>query len=190
MLWPVAADQTEVDVAVVGAGGAGLSLVIALERAARQAGRPAPSIVVVDPVHRRQTDRTWCWWARAPVPPLVHRAWSRMELVDRAGCSRSYELGDLRYVMLRSGDFYAEADAALARLAGSSRVTGTVDRVDDGPRRAVVQVGELQINARWVFDSRPAAPRRPGRTQLLPHVRGWRVRGQVTVILALLGALG
>jgi lycopene beta-cyclase len=189
----VAADQIQVDVAVVGAGGAGLSLVIALERAARQAGRRPPSIVVIDPVHRREADRTWCWWAcdpaLNPMLPLAHRSWSKLELVDRAGGSRVHELGDLRYVMLRSSDFYAEADAALARLGGSNRVTGSVDRVDDGPATATVLVGELAIRARWVFDSRPAAPRRPGSTMLLQHFCGWTVCFDAPVLDPLLATL-
>lgn len=169
---------------MVGAGGAGLSLVIALERAARQAGRRPPSIVVIDPVHRREADRTWCWWSSDPAPmhPLVHRSWSRMELVDRDGGSQVYELGDLRYVMLRSSDFYAEADAALDRLGGSNRVTGRVDRVDDGPDAAVIQVADLQFRADWVFDSRPAAPSRPGSTLLLQHFRGWTVCFEAPVL--------
>jgi lycopene beta-cyclase len=181
----VDADQTEVDVAIVGAGGAGLSLVMALERAASSGRRP-PSIVVIDPIHRREADRTWCWWgsesANHQLAQLAHRSWSRMELVDRAGGSQVHELGDLRYLMLRSSDFYAEADAALGRLGassglgGSNRVTGTVDRIDDGPERAVIHVGERRIRARWVFDSHPAAPRRPGSTLLLQHFRGWTVR--------------
>jgi lycopene beta-cyclase len=211
----VAAEQIDVEVAVVGAGGAGLSLVIAVERAARLAGVPAPSILVVDPVHRRVADRTWCWWASPSggtglddetgldgMLALAHRSWPRMELVDRAGGSRVYELGAQRYVMLRSSDFYAAADAALARLierdrtapgqTGSDRpgsgvvepgrVTGAVDRIQDGPERAVVQVGDLGIQARWVFDSRPAAPSRPGSTLLLQHFRGWTVRFERPVL--------
>lgn len=180
------ADQTQIEVAIIGAGGAGLSLVIALERAARQAGRRAPSLVVIDPVHRQETDRTWCWWASAvtATSTLVHRSWSQLEVVDRFGGSRVYQLGDLRYLMVRSSDFYREADAALARLTPvpglktvhPARVLAAVDRVDDGPARATVHVGPLRIRARWVFDSRPRPPGRPGSTLLLQHFRGWTVR--------------
>jgi lycopene beta-cyclase len=171
----------DLDIAIVGAGGAGLSLLIALDRAARRAGVSAPTVAVVDPVHRAEADRTWCWWAGSgsepaldAVLPLAHRTWSRMELVDRAGVSQVHELGDLRYVMLRSSDFYAEADKALARL-GAIRITAAVSAVDDGAEHAVVHTGGGSIRARWVFDSRPAGPSRPGSTQLLQHFRGWTV---------------
>ena len=202
------ASSVDVDVAVVGAGGAGLSLVLALERAARRAGVPAPTIAVIDPVHRSEADRTWCWWTDAnPVSstgaaepsaapsglraldPLLARSWARMELIDRHGRAREYDLGALRYVMLRSSEFYAAADAALDRLSRSSpvpvspipggrvlRVTEAVTRVQDGPDVALVQAGAVEVRARWVFDSRPATPRRPGSTLLLQHFRGWTVR--------------
>ena len=193
-------DPTDVDVAIVGAGGAGLALVMALERAARQARVQPPSITVIDPVHRREADRTWCWWMSAESPvsdassllaldPLLSRSWSRMELIDRTGGAREYDLGRFRYVMLRSSDFYAAADAALGRLArlggsgGSGggpdraiRITERVDGVDDGAESAIVRAGSVQVRARWVFDSRPASPRRPGSTMLLQHFRGWTVR--------------
>jgi lycopene beta-cyclase len=185
----VATDLNDVDVAIVGAGGAGLSLVIALERAARRSGLPPPSIAVIDPIHRRQSDRTWCWWMPADLPveesslgaltPLLSQSWSRMELIDRVGGSREYDLGPLRYVMLRSSDFYAVADAALQRLtvAGrAQRITAPVRGVDDGREAAIVRVGSAPLRARWVFDSRPADPRRAGSTRLLQHFRGWTVR--------------
>jgi lycopene beta-cyclase len=182
----MAAENISVDVAVVGAGGAGLSLVLALERTARRAGARQPSIAVVDPVHRREQDRTWCCWSaaghlldhRVAADLPVHRSWSRMELVDRFSRSQTYDLGARHYQMVRSSDFYAAADEALARLgpSGAVRVTEAVVAVDDGPQHAVVRAGAAVIQARWVFDSRPAAPRRPGSTMLLQHFRGWTVR--------------
>jgi lycopene beta-cyclase len=190
-LWPVTTSPSfhqgdvQVDVAIVGAGGAGLSLLLALEAAARRRGVTAPTVAVIDPVHRAEADRTWCWWAGSAgsqpaldgVLPLARRTWSRMELVDRAGVSQVHELGDLRYVMLRSSDFYAAADAAAARLGpGAIRLTQAVSGVDDGVDQAVVHTADGgRIQARWVFDSRPAGPSHPGSTRLLQHFRGWTV---------------
>ena len=61
-------DREEVDVALVGAGGAGLSVLVHLAAALdRDDGRgAAPSVVLIDPERRRGADRTWCWWD----PPL------------------------------------------------------------------------------------------------------------------------
>ncbi len=59
--------ESEFDVAVLGGGGAGLSVVVALDRLARRrraAGEDVtvPSLVLVDPVVRAGADRTWCFW--------------------------------------------------------------------------------------------------------------------------------
>jgi lycopene beta-cyclase len=175
----------DVDVAVVGAGGAGLSLVTQLDRAVRAAGpgTAAPSVVLVDPVHRRGADRTWCFWdgGRSDVEAAVHRSWSRVELVDRAGRPRVLDLSPLRYVMVRSADFYALAEDAARRL-DVGRVVADAEAVLDGPQVAVVRAGGREIRARWVFDSRPAPPSVPPNTALLQHFRGWTVRFDAPVV--------
>jgi lycopene beta-cyclase len=173
--------DVEADVAVVGAGGAGLSLLLAIDAAFAGSPESAPSVVLVDPEHRRGADRTWCFWDSGPqagsqdLELLLHRAWSRLELVDRGGGRRALDVAPLRYVMLRSQDYYAAAEAAAARL-GVRRVTAPADRVVDTASGAVVHAGDRRVRARWAFDSRPAPPRRPGLTTLLQHFRGRTVR--------------
>jgi len=168
-------------VAIIGAGGAGLSLVAALDRQLNAADVPRdvrpPSIVLIDPVHRRANDRTWCFWdgGVSPVEPAVHRAWHQVAVVDRRGAERRLSLGDLRYVMVRGADFYALADDAAARL-GAVRMPVAVDEVVDGAEWATIRAGGEEVRARWVFDSRPVEPARLARTALLQHFRGWRVR--------------
>jgi len=169
-----------VDVAIVGGGGAGLSLVLALDHAARATGRRPPSIAVIDPVRRSGPDRTWCWWAAAEgqpewITPLLTRTWATMRMVDAGGLATSYDLAPLRYQMLRSADLYAAADQALERL-GAIRITETAGQVSDGEPHAVVEAGTERILASWVFDSRPTAPSGPASTSLLQHFRGWTVR--------------
>ena len=164
----------DVDCAVVGAGAAGLSLAVHLDRLVRaRPGAAAPSLALVDPVHRRGDDRTWCFWdaGTSPVEEAVERSWRRVELVDRAGRSRVLDLGPLRYALVRSSDFYALADAAASRL-GAVRVTAPADEVTDGAVRA----GGRLVRARWIVDSRPAPPRLRANTAVLQHFRGWVVR--------------
>jgi len=169
----------DVEVAIVGAGGAGLSLVLALDEAVRRTGVRPPSVAVVDPVRRTGRDRTWCWWDVADggpdwITPILTRTWSAMRLVDAEGRSLIHDLAPLRYQMLSSTDLYRAAGAALERL-GARRWTVSVDRVEDGDRQAVVVAGGRRLRANWVLDSRPAQPARPGSTQLLQHFLGWTV---------------
>jgi len=176
------AGPIDVDVAVVGAGGAGLSVVVALDRLARDrraAGREVivPSVALVDPVVRAGADRTWCFWdaGRSDVEEAVHRQWRRVVVVGPDGDRRVHDLDPLRYVMVRSADFYALADDA-ARRIGAVRVARPVESVADDADRAVVRTPEGPVRARWVFDSRPVVrPVRPANTAWLQHFRGWTV---------------
>lgn len=169
--------QFDVDVAIVGAGGAGLNLVVELDRVAAATGRPTPTVALVDPVTRAGTDRTWCFWdlGRSDLEAAVTRAWSRGTLIDRHGRPRTLDLAPLRYVMIDSSGFYALAEESTRRI-GAVRVTAPALAVIDGPERAEVVTDAGVVRARWVFDSRPAAPRRPPRTAWLQHFRGWTVR--------------
>ena len=179
--WARQSGGVEVDLAVVGAGGAGLSLLTQLDRLVTAGqgapggggSRRVPSVALIDPVHRRADDRTWCFWddGHNDVEQAVHRAWSKVELVDALGRSQLLDLGSMRYVMVRSKDFYALADDAAARL-GAVRIPAPADQVGDG----LVLAGGLKVRATWVFDSRPAPPLRPANTALLQHFRGWSVR--------------
>lgn len=182
--WPVTAQTLEVDVAVVGAGGAGLSVLVHLARLAALragAGAPArvPTVALVDPVVRAGTDRTWCFWddGRSHVEDAVHRQWRHVQVVGPDGAARVHDLDPLRYVMVRSADFYALAARAEADL-GAVRVVAGVDGVDDprGAAAATVRTSDGRaVRARWVLDSRPAAPVRRANTAWLQHFRGWTV---------------
>jgi lycopene beta-cyclase len=172
----------QVDVAVVGAGGAGGSVLVHLARLLVP-GREPPTVAVVDPERKAGRDRTWCFWdeGSGAVDAAVHRAWPEALLVDAAGWQHRLDLTPLRYVMVRSQDFYALADAAAARL-GAQRVLAPADAVLDGEEFAQVQTPAGSIRARWVLDSRPAAPRLPANTALLQHFRGWTVRFPVDAL--------
>jgi lycopene beta-cyclase len=177
-----------VDVALLGGGGAGLTLMLAIERAARARGLPVPSMAVIDPVERSGADRTWCWWERTGDPAmglsgLVHRRWSQLELFSPEAEQLTVDLGELSYVMLRSQDLYDQARRAVQRL-GVLRLQApgepeTPDHPDTSPgagERVTIRAGDDRVHARWVYDSRPAPPQRGPRTSLLQHFRGWTVR--------------
>lgn len=186
---PTQPDLT-IDVAIVGGGGAGLSLLVHLDHLLRSAhpaaaagpGR-APRIAVVDPVTRAGADRTWCFWDAGPgsiesraVEPCVQATWRRIAVVDPSGESRVLDLDPLRYVMVGSAGFYDLAAEAARRLA-VTWVRSAATSVHDGADRALVTTADGQrIAATWVFDSSPAAPSRASRTELLQHFRGWTIR--------------
>ena len=172
-----------VDVAIVGSGGAGSSLLLALDREltrrrAAGAAVESPSLVVVDPVHRAADDRTWCVWDDGvnALESCVHRAWHRVAVETVDGRRVTLELGRSRYVMVRSSAVYAAADLAAQRLGAERRTVAVQSIEQDGEAARLSLADGGAVRARWVFDSRPTAPERPARTAWWQHFRGWVVQ--------------
>jgi lycopene beta-cyclase len=161
----------DVDIALVGGGGAGALVLAALGRA----DLPPVRVAIVDPVHKRGQDRTWAFWG-APgtlLDPVLSAGWDEVDIVTTGG-RRALPLAPLRYAMLRSAPLYDLAGRAEEKL-GAVRITASAGQVtDDGDRVLVSDPdGTPLVRAAWALDSRPRPPRRPGRTNWLQHFRGW-----------------
>jgi lycopene beta-cyclase len=173
----------DVDVAIVGAGAAGLSLARLLAEPPPHAPRPRVTLIETPSARLRPPERTWCFWSRPGegLEEFTAASWPRIRVHGVSGRTIEAGIDPLRYRMIRSADY---ARAVGARLAARGervrRVAATVHRVEDRPGQAVVHGtgpgGEtVTVTARWVFDSRP--PSMPAaRTLLLQHFRGWFVR--------------
>ncbi|WP_432507454.1 lycopene cyclase family protein [Kineococcus arenarius] len=152
-------------VVVLGLGAAGASL------AWRLAGSGVPLRVVEAPggSGRRTPERTWCTWGQAgpgPFGHLVSASWPRVRIVPRAGDQVVAHLGSWRYRMLRSQDLDT---AVRERLAGAGVA------VEEG----VVEDAADLLEPGWtVVDTRPVPVPRTGRTLLLQHFLGRRVRAE------------
>ncbi|MCX4472268.1 lycopene cyclase family protein [Micromonospora sp. NBC_01655] len=163
----------DVDLALVGGGGAGSLVLAALDRHGVRGLR----VAVLDPVRRRGQDRTWAFWDRpgGDLDPLLSASWDQVEVTTPAR-RRVLDLTPLRYAMLRSAPVYARAAEAERRL-GARRIDAAVTGLDDDGAGVLVRgAGGVPLaRASWVLDSRPHPPVRPGRTSWLQHFRGWWV---------------
>ncbi|MEV1061063.1 lycopene cyclase family protein [Micromonospora chalcea] len=166
-----ASSAVDVDLALVGGGGAASLVLAALDRH----GVTGLRVAVVDPVHKRGQDRTWAFWGLPgdDLDPLLSASWSQVDVVTRAG-RRVLTLDPLRYAMLRSAPVYDRAAAAERRL-DAVRISAPAGELHDDGERVTVRdpEGRELVRAGWVLDSRPRRPKRPGRTSWLQHFRGW-----------------
>ncbi|WP_037569862.1 lycopene cyclase family protein [Phaeacidiphilus oryzae] len=175
-------DRTEAEVAIIGAGAAGLSL--AHHLLAAGAGAPDIALIEAPPGPLRPPERTWCFWEEGPgrYDEVLSARWSRLRVKDREGTPFPLDLGPYRYKMLRSGAFERfVADGFRGRSV--RRFEAAVDEVRDTADGAEVRAaradgGRLALRARWVFDSRPVRRLPDARTHLLQHFRGWFVRSE------------
>ncbi|MFF5074849.1 lycopene cyclase family protein [Micromonospora olivasterospora] len=166
-----ASPPVDVDLALVGGGGAASLVLAALDRHGVRGVR----VAVLDPVRKHGQDRTWAFWGRpgGELEPLLSASWRRVEVTTPAR-RRVLDLAPLRYAMLRSAPVYARAAEAERRL-GATRIDAAVTALADDGTRVLLRGpdGVPLARASWVLDSRPRPPRRPGRTSWLQHFRGW-----------------
>ncbi|MEV8554167.1 lycopene cyclase family protein [Streptomyces glaucescens] len=173
----------ETEVAVLGAGAAGLSLAHRL--AGHLPGTRTPSVVLVDapPGPLRPPPRTWCFWesGRGRFDAALRAEWRWLRVRPPSGAPIEGDIAPLRYKMIRSDDFAHLVGRDLARSPNVRRLEAAVETVEDVPSGAHVRVrapdgGSAVLRARWVFDSRPPGSLPAARTTLLQHFHGWFVR--------------
>ncbi|MFF1297476.1 MULTISPECIES: lycopene cyclase family protein [unclassified Streptomyces] len=171
------------EVAIVGAGAAGLSL-------AHRLARPAPgarrvNVVVLDapPGPLRPPERTWCFWEDGPGPydAAVTATWRRLRVHSPAGRPMEDGIAPLTYKMIRSADFECLVEREVACHRDISWLKAAVETVDADAEGAEIRARDdrgrpLVVRARWVFDSRPLGSVPAARTTLLQHFHGWFVR--------------
>ncbi len=176
-----ASASDDFDVAILGAGCAGLSLAVHL----LDAGLADRRVVLIDPrtVHGR--DRTWCFFdvEHHPFRALAQTTWRSVRVADEA-CDVVRRFDAHPYLHLPSEVFYR---AALARIGGAPSYelrlgTRALSLRDDGARVSV-ETDRGTMTASVVLDGRPLAPTSPDGApgarrdvRLLQSFTGWFVR--------------
>ncbi|MFJ1808128.1 MULTISPECIES: lycopene cyclase family protein [unclassified Streptomyces] len=173
----------DADVAIVGAGAAGLSLAHRLSHRAPGTRRLSVLLVEAPPGPLRPLRRTWCFWerGRGRYDAAVTATWQRLRVHTPGGRAVEDDIAPLRYKMIRSDDFEGLIAHDLAQSEQVRRIEATAETVEGVPGGAQVLVRTadgrpLTVRARWVFDSRPLGSLPAARTTLLQHFHGWFVR--------------
>ncbi|MEU9351324.1 lycopene cyclase family protein [Streptomyces griseoloalbus] len=173
----------ETDVAVVGAGAAGLSLAHRLAEAAPGTRQPSTVLLDAPPGPLRPPSRTWCFWESGTgrFDAALTASWRHLRVRAPSGAAIDGDIAPLRYKMIRSEDFEHLVAHDLAAHPAVRRLEATVETVEDVPGGALVRLRDGDgrphvVRARWVFDSRPLGSLPAARTTLLQHFHGWFVR--------------
>ncbi|MER5586753.1 lycopene cyclase family protein [Streptomyces asoensis] len=173
----------DADVAIVGAGAAGLSLAHRLAHRAPATRRLSVVLVDAPPGPLRPPSRTWCFWerGRGRYDAAVTATWRRLRVRTPGGAVIEDDITPLRYKMIRSEDFESLVEHDLGRSGQVRRIEAAVETVEGVPEgaRVLARTADghpLTLRARWVFDSRPLGSLPAARTTLLQHFHGWFVR--------------
>ncbi|NXY94037.1 lycopene cyclase [Streptomyces sp. BR123] len=175
--------ECKADVALVGAGAAGLSLALRLARPPAGAARLETVLFAAPPGPARAAPRTWCFWepGGGPYDEALAASWQLLRVRGVDGTAVTSAIAPLRYKMLRSDALEELTGREIAAGGRVSRVEAAVHRITPTPDGSLVEArradgGRIAVRARWVFDSRPADRLPPARTTLLQHFRGWFIR--------------
>ncbi len=162
----------DVEIAIVGAGCAGLSLAAALA-IARVPGR----VLLMEPRLDYARDRTWCFWntEEHPFTSAISHSWNSWRVGDERGQalqrSRRY-----RYCHIAGDDFYRLALDRIEREPEQELHQGVavhaVNRLPGGLTALETSAG--RVLAKQVFDSRPTGFQ--GAPTLLQRFTGLHVR--------------
>ncbi len=165
----------EYDLAVIGGGLAGLSLLYHLHRAGKLRGQ---RVLLVDPERKQGNDRTWSFWERGqgPFEDIVLQRWNRVTL-HNADADLACDLGAYTYKLIRSADFYAKTQAAISEVAGLDRRYARANDIRTVPEGVQFTVDGETVIAKHAFSSlpHPLDYRQVTAPYLDQHFRGWYV---------------
>lgn len=161
-----------VDAVIVGAGSSGLSLAAHLADS-RWRDR---HVLIVDDGRRPVRDRSWALWTRNPgwLVPAVTASWDTLAVASSTD-ARRLAIVPYRYHTIAGAHLFDVVGARVDSTPHFQFATGTVHRVTDGVDAATVRVDDVDIRARWVFDSRGSAST-PGCPFL--QFLGWEVESR------------
>jgi lycopene beta-cyclase len=163
--------STDVDIAIIGGGNAGLTLAAQLASQTRP-----PSTVVIEPQTPAQRDCSWGLWALDRQANQLNQAtkgrWQQWQLIDNH--SRIVHSSDqYSYLSLSSADYLRDRAAQLREPV--SLVQESVTALQAEQDRTIVETDQNRYSAKTVYDSRPPKIAENGLRQ---HFFGWHIHSK------------
>ena len=166
--------MNDYDIAVLGGGLAGMSLLYHLERAGKLSGK---RVLLVEPAGKKTAhDRTWSFWesGEGPFEHLLHYRWSQVSLHnDRNHCT--CDLRPYAYKVIFSDAWYAYVNEVIDGVTGLVRSEQRATEPTTSSGHASFKLGDRMVTATTVFSSlpHPVDHRQIRQPYLDQHFRGW-----------------
>ena len=160
--------SSDVDIAIIGGGNAGLTLAAKLA-----AQENPPTTVVIEPKSAAQRDCSWALWALdQQAEQLAHSTkgrWRRWQLIDET--SRVvHSSNQYNYLSLSSADYLLDCAAQLREPV--SMIEDSVINLHRQQKQTIIETGKGSFSAESVYDSRPP---KVAYSSLRQHFLGWQI---------------
>ncbi|OAV42981.1 lycopene cyclase family protein [Lewinella sp. 4G2] len=182
--------NTDFDIAVLGGGLAGLSLLYHLIEAGKLADK---KVLLVDPAGRKNKyDRTWSFWEAEPGPfeSLVHHRWDTVTVHDNER-DLICELAPYQYKLIRSSDFYAHVNKVIDAAGVVTRLTDRAENITSAEEFVHFTSGGQSYRVTHAYSSLPLhlRPRQIKQPYLDQHFKGWIIKTEEPVFDPAVAAL-
>lgn len=169
------------DIAVIGGGLAGLSLLYHFERAGKLVSK---RVALIDPERKEGHDRTWSYWEREPGPfeELVYHRWPRVT-VSNSSHDCTCVLAPYTYKLIRSTEWYAHVNEVVDGIPGLERIHARAEDIENYPTHTEFSVDGERYSADYAYSSRPRPldHREVAAPYLDQHFRGWIIETEEEV---------
>lgn len=170
------------DIAILGGGLAGLSVLYHLQRAGKLTGK---RVLLVDPEGRKTAhDRSWSFWEKGsgPFEDLVYHRWPAVT-VHNSQQDLTCDIGDYVYKLIRSTEFYAHVNEVIDGISGLEWLTAKAEDVCAVGEEVHFTAGGRAVRAKLAFSSLPLhlRPRQIKPPYLDQHFRGWFIKTEEDV---------
>lgn len=161
------------DYIIVGAGAAGLSLLMHFIKSGKFADK---NILMVDKDSKNLNDRTWCFWEKESgiFEDIVYKRWNHLNFYSENFNNR-LDIQPYTYKLIRGIDFYNYCFKEITKHQNIFFIQATIDQISSDENETYVLAEGKKIKAQYIFNSilfkKPQL--KPGQYWLLQHFKGW-----------------
>lgn len=166
------ADKSRYDYIFLGAGCAGLSLLMRLIDCGLAAGK---KILLIDKAPKNTNDRTWCYWEKEKgfFESIVYRKWDGL-IFRSDNFSELLDIAPYQYKMIRGIDFYTYCFGEIQKHSNITVLYDEILSFDAGAIRLSHQT--IEAGGAVVFNSLyQPAEKKKDKFYLLQHFKGWLI---------------
>ena len=163
------------DYIIAGSGCSGLSL---LYKILNTPSLQNNSILVIDKDHKKNNDRTWCFWEKGPglFESIVHAKWNTLEFISD-NFYKKVDLGPYSYKMIQGIHFYNFILAYAKKFENVTFLQESIIDIDSTFNGASVITKKCTYTAKYVFNSTNLlSPEINKKNSLLQHFKGWKIK--------------